>query len=284
MLAHDLIRTKPDDVELIAASQQEVDITDAAAVRSAVRGIRPTVVLNAAAYTDVDGAESNRDRAFLINAEAAGLIGSVAADLGINEQVRIPLVVHYSTDYVFRGVQHRPYRESDPTDPLGIYGASKRAGEQALATSGARFLIIRTQWLFGIHGKSFPRTIWERANRGAPTRVVKDQLGRPTYTVDLAAATWKLIDTDVGEKARNFIHVANSGTATWYDVARYVFEAAGAARFLSPCTTAEYPTVARRPAWSVLDTSLHDELTGHPLPPWEDAVDRFLAELKAETQ
>jgi dTDP-4-dehydrorhamnose reductase len=277
MLAHDVVAEAPAGVELVALPKAELDITDRAALHRTVIETRPDVVINAAAYTNVDGAEREPDLAQAVNGEAPGLIGRAARDAGA-------LVLQYSTDYVFAGKAKQPLREDGPTAPLGIYGASKLAGERALAESRARHLIVRTQWLFGRHGRSFPRTMWERARSGTATRVVNDQTGRPTYTVDLARATWVLLTTAGRADAHGegVIHVANGGRATWYDVARRVFEAAGAAALLTTCTTQEYPTPARRPAWSVLDTTRYDRLSSAPLPPWEDAVDRFLNELKVE--
>jgi dTDP-4-dehydrorhamnose reductase len=192
-------------------------------------------------------------------------------------------VVHFSTDYVFNGQSPRPYPEDDATNPIGAYGASKLAGERTLLESGARCAIIRTSWLFGFHGKSFPRTMWQRAREGKATRVVNDQVGRPTYTVDLATATWGLIGQRITHNGQRslLLHVANTGAATWYEIARRIFQAAGVPDLVSPCTTAEYPTPARRPAFSVFDTSRYDALAGARLPRGEDALDRLLAELEA---
>lgn len=279
MLARDLIAEAPPGVDLVAPPEAELDITSPADLKRWMADARPEAVINAAAYTNVDGAETDREAAFRVNGEAPGLIGIAAHEAGA-------IVLHYSTDYVFSGKADRPYREDNPTEPLGVYGSSKLAGEHALAESGARHAIIRTQWLFGRQGKSFARTMWERARAGKPTKVVNDQTGRPTYTVDLARATWTVLraaDEADGNLTPVF-HIANGGLATWYDVAVRVFEGAGAGarKLLTPCTTDEYPTPARRPVWSVLDTSRYEALSGSALPQWEDAVDRFLEELRAE--
>ncbi len=280
MLAHDLLGEAPDEVEVLAPPETELDITQETVVRSALTDLKPNVVINAAAYTNVDKAESEPEQAFLINAEAVGIVGRVAATLGDTQ----PLVVHYSTDYIFGGSSDRAYREDDETDPLGVYGRSKLAGETELVVSGCWHMILRTQWLFGIHGKSFPRTMWERARGGQQARVVSDQTGRPTYTVDLARATWRLVAGDydmpkqpASQRTSTVFHVSNSGTTTWYDVARRVYVAAGAADLLTACATDDYPTPARRPAWSVLDTSKYERAVGEALPSWQDAIDRFLA-------
>lgn len=269
MLGHDLVAIAPAMAHLTALSRADVDITDARELARATRDSRPEVVINAAAYTFVDQTESERDVAFRVNADAVGAIGHAAADAGA-------LVVHFSTDYVFDGASTLPYPENASPNPLNAYGASKLAGEQQLIRSGARYLLIRTQWLFGLHGRSFPRTMWERACRGQATRVVADQTGRPTYTLDLAHAVWQLLSCG----ASGVLHVTNSESATWYDVANRVFSRAGRADLLSACATTEYPTPARRPAHSVLDTGSAEALLGGPLPSWVDGVDRFLDELR----
>ena len=279
MLARDLIREAPGGHDIVGRDIDDFDITDPDAVDDAVREIRPDLIVNAAAYTNVDGAESEPDLAFAVNGDALGFIGNAAKALGVP-------VIHYSTDYVFDGSSREPYGEDEPTSPMGVYGASKLQGEQRLAESGAASLIIRTQWLFGIAGPSFPRTMWKRATSGEATRVVDDQTGRPTYTVDLARATWgslgqpEAVWDNLGQPGAEIVHIANGGTATWYDVAKRVFEAAGRPELLEPCSSAEYPTPARRPAWSVLSTEKYEEMVGEPLPAWEHAIDRFLVELQ----
>ena len=296
MLARDLIREAPGAHDIVGRDIDDFDITDPDAVHDAVHEIQPDLIVNAAAYTNVDGAESEPDLAFAVNGDAPGFIGSAAKALGVP-------VVHYSTDYVFDGSSREPYSEGESTSPMGVYGASKLQGEQRLAESGTASLIIRTQWLFGIAGKSFPATMWGRATAGQATKVVSDQTGRPTYTVDLARATWRLLTGEgktgqqqetpwdgltqpgatwgsLGQPGTDIVHLANNGTAIWYDVAKRVFEAVGRPELLEPCSTAEYPTPAQRPAWSVLSTERYEELAGESMPAWEDAVDRFLVELQ----
>jgi dTDP-4-dehydrorhamnose reductase len=282
MLARDLIREAPGAHDIVGRDIDDLDITDPLAVSSAVRNIQPDLIVNAAAYTNVDGAESEPDLAFAVNGDAPGFIGAAAKALGVP-------VVHYSTDYVFDGSSREPYGEDESTSPIGVYGASKLQGEQRLAESGAASLIIRTQWLFGIAGPSFPQTMWKRATGGETTRVVDDQTGRPTYTVDLARATWGSLGQpeaawgSLGRPGAEIVHMANSGTATWYDLAKRVFEAAGRPELLEPCSSVEYPTPARRPAWSVLSTERYEATAGEPLPRWGDALDRFLRELQEES-
>ena len=266
MLGHDLVRTAP-GIDLQPLTRQQLDITDTAALARRVTELRPDVIVNAAAYTAVDRAEAEREQAFRVNAEPVGELGRIAARTGAR-------VVHFSTDYVFDGTASEPYRVDSPTKPVNAYGESKLAGEEALKTSGADWLIIRTQWLFGVNGKSFPRTMSERARGGLATKVVHDQTGRPTYSHDLAAAMWTLI----AKETRGVIHLANDGQATWFDVATRVFARAGRPELLTACSTADFPTPARRPTYSVLATSRLEEL-GVRMPPWQQAVERFLEEV-----
>jgi dTDP-4-dehydrorhamnose reductase len=206
-----------------------------------------------------------------VNGEAVRSLAAACACRGI-------ALAHFSTDYVVDGESARPYREDDAPAPHSVYGASKLAGERGVRESGAEHLVLRTQWLFGEAGRSFPRTMWERARRGEPTRVVGDQWGRPTWTRDLAAATWRLL----AGPARGILHVTSSGApTTWYDVARAVFDAAGAPSLLSRCTTEEYPTPARRPAYGVLDTTRLESEIGISMMPWREALERFVGGLGA---
>jgi dTDP-4-dehydrorhamnose reductase len=206
--------------------------------------------------------------ALRVNGAAVGELGQIARGAGAR-------VIHFSTDYVFDGTSAEPYTEESPTNPVNVYGASKLAGETALTQSGAACLIIRTQWLFGANGRCLPRTMWERATAGTLSRVVSDQFGRPTYSVDLARATWTLIARELS----GVLHVTNSGLATWYDIARRVYAACGADELVQPCSTAQFPTPARRPARAVLDTARSEQALGGPLPPWQEAIDRFLGEI-----
>jgi dTDP-4-dehydrorhamnose reductase len=267
MLGHDLVRTAPTDLDVRPLTKSDLDITDTTSLAALIGHLKPAVIVNAAAYTAVDRAEAEREQAFRVNAEAVGELGRIAARTGAR-------VVHFSTDYVFDGTASEPYREDSPTQPVNAYGESKLAGEEALETSGADWLIVRTQWLFGLNGKSFPRTMRERAQAGLATKVVRDQMGRPTYTHDLAQAVWALI----GRGAKGLVHVANDGQATWFDIAAQVFERARRRDLLTACTTADFPTPARRPHYSVLDTGHLEQTLGRRLPPWPEAVGRFLRE------
>jgi dTDP-4-dehydrorhamnose reductase len=271
MLGTDLVATAPAGTSITPLDIGEVDITAGNQVAKTLDSARPDWVINAAAYTAVDRAESELEVADAVNGTAPGRIGVECARRDIR-------VVHFGTDYVFPGTASEPYGESDPPAPVNAYGRSKLLGERALLDSGAHALILRTQWLFGHAGKSFPRTMWERARAGQHTRVVSDQHGRPTYTRDLADATWRLMDLGCS----GIMHVTNGGAAaTWFDLARRVFVRAGAEALLSPCSSADYPTSARRPSYSVLSTHLLEHTLSDGLRPWERAVDHFIDELIA---
>ena len=271
MLGHDLAANAPPGVTLTRLARAELDVTDHAALSRAIRDLRPAVVINAAGYTRVDDAERERELAFAVNGVAPGAIGQAAVPVRA-------VVVHFSTEYVFDGEANTAYRENDPPHPVNVYGDSKLEGERALAASGADHLIIRTQWLFGVAGRSFPRTMRDRATQRLQTRAVADQKGRPTYAVDLARATWRL----VGARATGTLHVANAGCATRYDVARRVFARERAEGLLAPCATGDFPTTAHRPARGVLATTRADILLGGPLPAWEESLDRFLEALSEQ--
>jgi dTDP-4-dehydrorhamnose reductase len=271
MFGTDLLASAPAGVSISAPTISEVDITDPEQLAAAFDAARPDWVINAAAYTAVDTAESEASIANRVNGDAPGLMAAECAR-------RHVAIVHFSTDYVFPGTARAPYRESDPVDPVNAYGRSKLLGEQALLASGAHALIVRTQWLFGSAGKSFPRTMWDRARSGQATRVVNDQHGRPSYTKDIADATWSLI----ARGAAGIVHATNDGEpATWYELARRVFARAGAESLLSPCASEDYPTPAKRPAYSVLCTERLNTLLSRSLPSWHDALDRFLDEIGA---
>lgn len=270
MLGADLAASKPEEVELHAYDRSRLDILDFDAVEAALDDLRPEFLINATGFTAVDRAEHDRTSAFAVNAAAVAGVGRLSMERSVG-------VVHFSTDYVFDGHSRRAYREEDPVAPLNVYGESKVAGEQGLLASGANALILRTQWLFGINGPSFPRTMWERATRGLQTRVVNDQFGRPTYTLDLARATWACI----AKRVHGIYHVANAGEASWFDVAHRVFDAAGSLDLLSPCSSEEFPRVARRPARSVLSTTKLEDALGAALPHWTTALSDFLTRLSA---
>lgn len=272
MLGEELSSAVPAAMELMGPTLPRVDVTDPVALAALIDAQQPDWVMNATGYTRVDDAEHDFDGAMAVNAHAVGALGGICAARGVG-------VLHYSSDYIFPGSGATAYDELAPPDPVNRYGESKLAGERALLASGAHALIVRTQWLFGRYGRSFPRTMWERATAGTSTRVVTDQIGRPTFALDLADASWRLLSLG----AEGVYHVANSGTASWFDVAQQVFLATGRPELLTPCTSDELALAARRPRHSVLATDRARDTLGGDLPHWSDALSRFLAQLRGET-
>jgi dTDP-4-dehydrorhamnose reductase len=249
-----------------------VDITDASAVAAMLdetTGIR--CVINAAAYTAVDRAETERARAYAVNRDGAGILASACAARGIR-------LLHVSTDYVFDGTSRTPYREDDPLAPLGVYGESKAEGEQAVQAVGGT--VVRTSWLFGHGGPSFVHTMVRLAKDRSELRVVDDQRGCPTFAGDLADALLRLATTDTLAPC---YHYCNAGETTWFRFATAIIDEARKHRTLAcerivPITTAEYPTPARRPAYSVLDTSRLRALGIEP-PSWAVGLAQVIAEM-----
>ncbi len=246
-----------------------------------IERIAPDVVVNAAAYTAVDRAESDREAAFRANAAAPQRIAEACA-------ARDALLVHYSTDYVFDGTGTRPYREDDSTAPLGVYGESKLAGEQAVQASDARYLIFRTAWVYAAHGKNFMRTMLRLAAERDELRVVADQIGTPTPAALIA-------DVTVAALAVPFVrsrvwHLTASGETTWHGFAEAIFSAAHARGLIArvphvvPITTAGYPTPAKRPGYSVLDTSGLRSNFGVDLPDWRQGLARTLDESRVDAR
>ncbi len=271
MLGHDLVSSAPPGVTLLPFTRADLDITNTELVARKVSEVRPEVVINAAAYTAVDRAEEERELCYRVNAYAVGELGRIGVQAGA-------VVVHFSTDYVFDGEGRITYVEDATTNPINVYGASKSAGERALEETGVSYLLIRTSWLFGAHGRSFPRTMWERAKRNLQTKVVDDQFGRPTYSSDLARATWKLIS----RRTTGVYHLANDGVTTWFGLASHVFARADRTRLLTPCATEDYPVPAKRPRHAVLATNHTDLSPGVRLRGWRDGIDDFLISIEAQ--
>jgi dTDP-4-dehydrorhamnose reductase len=255
----------------VAADVEEFDVTEASAVMSFVEEHSPSAIINCAAYTAVDQAEANRDLAFRVNRDGAENLANAAQAAGSH-------FVHVSTDYVFDGRKDGPYTEEDEPCPLGVYGASKLAGEEAVQAVGVRHCIIRTAWLYGIHGKSFPRTILELARAGRPLRVVTDQVGSPTYTVHLATA----LISAAASALQGTYHAVGSGRCSWHEFAREAVSAAGMHVDIEAVTTAAFPRRAPRPANSVLATEKLHRALGLRLPPWEHGVREFVGRWVAE--
>ncbi|MER2022783.1 MAG: dTDP-4-dehydrorhamnose reductase [Stenotrophomonas sp.] len=237
--------------------------------------VRPTLVVNAAAYTAVDRAEDDREAAFRANAEAPGVLAHWCAQAGV------PLV-HYSTDYVFDGQGTRPYREDDATAPLGVYGASKLAGEQAIRAAGGRHLIFRTAWVYASHSANFLRTMLRVGAERDVLRVVADQVGTPTPAALIADVTAQALQHD-GALSGTW-HLTAKGETSWHGFAEAIFADAVATGVLprapnvEAITTAEYPTPAKRPAYSHLDVAKLEQDFGVVLPRWQDGLKRVIAD------
>jgi dTDP-4-dehydrorhamnose reductase len=279
-LGVELLRQAPaHDVAVTALSRAEADLSDPASAAARVREHRPDVVVIAAAHTAVDLAESERDLAFAINAESPGAIARAAAEVGA-------AVVNVSTDYVFDGAGGAPYAEDAAPNPINVYGASKLAGERAVAAANPRSLSIRTSWVVSPHGKNFVKTMLRVAAAGNPLKVVDDQSGRPTSAADLAAFIMaiapRVAAAPAGDPAFGLVHFANSGEVTWRGFAQAIFaEALGdRAPDVAPTTTAEYVTPARRPLRATMDLGRLERDFGVKPRPWREALKDLLAELK----
>jgi len=248
---------------------EPLDMARPDAVDALIERISPDVVVNAAAHTAVDRAEDEPDLAFAINAEAPGRIARACAARGAS-------LIHYSTDYVFDGTGDRPYRESDATEPLGVYGRSKLAGEQAVADSGARHLILRTAWVYGLHGANFLRTMLRLGAERDELRVVADQVGSPTPAWLIADVTAAILRQGIVESGVR--HLVSAGQTSWHGFAEAIFAEARAHGVVErsprvlPISTAEFPTKASRPAWSVLDSGRLTAEYGVEIPYWYAAL------------
>ncbi|HKU86249.1 MAG TPA: dTDP-4-dehydrorhamnose reductase [Casimicrobiaceae bacterium] len=247
----------------IALDRAGLDLADADAIARTIRAVGPAFVVNAAAYTEVDRAEDERERAFAVNAVAPGLLAEEARRAGA-------LLVHYSTDYVFDGERTTPYDENAQPNPRNVYGASKLAGERAIAQAGASALILRTSWVYSRTGRNFLTTMERLALERDELRVVADQTGVPNWTRALARITAALIARGRDDLARHagLYHLSARGEATWHAFARAILD--GRAVRVTPIATAEYPTRARRPAYAVLDASHFERVFGLALPHWTE--------------
>jgi dTDP-4-dehydrorhamnose reductase len=250
--------------QLTALSSRDADLRHHARVRAVIRESRPEWILLSAAYTDVDGCESNRDMAFAVNCEGAINVAQAAREVGSR-------LLFLSTDYVFDGSKRSPYEISDARNPASVYGESKACAEERLLEILPEVCIARTSWLFGHGGKCFPATILKLASTRPEISVVNDQRGSPTFTRDLASVLAHLCRAD----AHGIVHITNSGNCTWYDFATEIVRASGLPAKVKPVTTAEFPRPARRPAYSVLSPASLHTYNVH-MPEWRDALRRYL--------
>ena len=256
--------------ELVTLDRAQLDLSNSDAIRTALRELQPQMIINAAAYTAVDAAESDEATAFQINAEAPRVIAEESERLGA-------ALIHYSTDYVFDGGKQGAWLEDDAPAPLSVYGHSKLAGEQAITDVGGNHLILRTSWVYGLHGKNFLLTMLRLAETRDELAIVDDQIGAPTWAVTIADATAAII-RDAGEPAQlaalsGIYHLCAGGHTSWFGFAQAIFSNASVQRKpkLRPITTAEYPTPAKRPSNSMLNTDKFRHTFGD-LPAWDDAL------------
>ena len=244
----------------------ELDVTDAGAVRQAVAQTRAEVIVNCAAYTNVERAEEDEPTADLLNHKAAAYLAAAAKETGAT-------LIHVSTDYVFDGTAHLPYTEDAPTAPLGVYGRTKLAGERAVAESGCKYLTFRTAWLYSEYGNNFLKTMLRLTAEKERLNVVFDQAGTPTYAGDLAMTIFSIVEGGYFAGNEGLYHFSNEGVASWYDFAAEIAAAAGHDKCrIRPCRTAEFPTKAARPAYSVLDKSKIKETFGLEIPHWRESM------------
>jgi dTDP-4-dehydrorhamnose reductase len=255
--------------EVTATDRAALDLADPEAIRRALRAARPEVIVNAAAYTAVDRAESEPELAMRVNGAAPGELAEEAKRLGA-------LLVHYSTDYVFDGAKRAPYAEDDAPQPLNVYGRSKLAGERAIAAAGARHLILRTSWVYGLRGRNFLLAILRRAQSGETLRVVDDQRGAPTWSRQIAQATVHVLARC--HDAAGLYHLSAAGQTTWCGFARAIVEAAGLAAAVQPIPSAEFCAAAARPRYSVLGCTKAARDLGVRLPDWREGLARCMAE------
>jgi len=271
MLGRELLRLAPTEDELGrpinvgGADIQEVDITDAEAVHRYVAHIAPRVVINCAAYTDVDGCESNREKAFAVNGAGAGHVAAAARACGAR-------LLHISTDFVFDGEKEEPYVEEDIPRPINVYGESKLEGERRVQDVGGDWIIVRTAWLYGRHGKNFVDTILRLARTRTEISVVTDIIGCPTSAADLAAVIWHLALSPL----RGIYHAVNQGSCSRFEQAREIVRLAGLACEVRATTSDAFPLPARRPACVILSTEKLQAATGQAMRSWRAALAAYL--------
>lgn len=269
MLGHDLIEVLKDENELILTTSKTLDITDKENTIEFILKNKPDVVINSAAYTDVDGCETNQDLAYAVNGEGVRNLA-----LGC-KQVDCPLV-HVSTDYVFDGTARDPIAEDGEIGPISIYGKSKLKGEEAILEVLDKYFIVRTAWLYGINGKNFPKTMLELSKNHSEITVVYDEVGTPTYTPDLAYGISQLIETDLF----GIYHLTNSGSCSWCEFAKYIFEIAEKDVNVIPVTASEFSRPAPRPHYSVLKNKKWIENGFEPLRDYKEAISEYVELIK----
>lgn len=268
---HRCVYTDVRDGDGVAA----LDITDPEAVAAAVRENSIDVIVNCAAYTNVNKAEEEEDLAYRINALAPGILAKAAKEAGA-------LLIHVSTDYVFDGTGHVPYTEDMPVSPLSAYGRTKQAGEQMIMDSGCRYMIFRTAWLYSTFGGNFVQTIYDKTASQPTVNVVSDQIGTPTYAQDLADLLAAIIEEDKLDRT-GIYHFTDEGVCSWYDFAKEICDISGHLCDVRPCRTSDYPSKTKRPHYSVLDKTKVKDTFGMEIPHWKDSL-RFCIRQMEENQ
>lgn len=272
MLGVDLAGKGKERCDVTSLDLPEVDITQRDRLLDIVQKARPDFVVNCAAWTDVDGAESNAEAARAVNADGARNAAAAAKHAGAR-------FIHISTDFVFDGKKSGAYTEDDPPNPLSVYGRTKLEGERAVLEENPDALVVRTAWLYGLHGKNFVAAIFKRAAAGGPLRVVTDQVGSPTWTGDLAGAILALVE----KKVSGLVHFANAGRTSRFDQAREILRAAHLSTEIVPIRAAELASPAERPSRSELSCAKYARLTGLVPRGWEEAQAEFVTILLAES-
>ena len=257
-----------DIAEVTAIDIDELDISDLDAVRKYITSLSPDAVVNCAAFTNVNACETEQELAYKANAVGPSNLAAVCEEIGAK-------LVHISTDYVFSGDGTEPYVESDPTNPCGAYGKTKEQGEKFVLENCKRAFIMRVAWLYGYVGKNFVKTILTAARNNGAVKVVNDQFGNPTSANDVAYHILKVLGTE----NYGVYHCTNNGICSWYDFAARIIEKAGVNATVAPCTTDEYPTPAKRPAYSALDNAKLRATVGDEMRNWQDAIDMYVENL-----
>ena len=268
MLGYDLIE-EISNHNLILTNSKTLDITNKKEVMNSISKFKPDIVINAAAYTDVDGCEENEDLAFNVNGEGV-------KNLALACKKYDAALVHISTDYVFNGENDKPWVEDDPVSPVSVYGKSKLKGEEAIVENMEKYFIIRTAWLYGYNGKNFPRTMLELAKTHDEITVVYDEVGSPTYTKDLAHAIAQLIESDY----YGVYHITNSGSCSWCEFSRYIFEIAERDVKVIPVKASEFNRPAPRPHYSVLENKKWKDNGFKPLRDYKEAIKEYIELIK----
>ncbi len=256
--------------QFIFTNRSEFSLDDFDAINNFITVHQPQYFINCAAYTAVDKAESEKELAYKINAESAGVIAKACKANNVQ-------LIHISTDYVFNGMGSTPYKEDDATDPVNFYGASKLEGEKKVMQLSPGSIIIRTAWVYSEFGKNFVKTMLRLMKEKDSINVVNDQFGCPTYAADLALAIMQIIVSNKSNKNPGIYHYTNAGVTNWYEFAVAIKKLTGSNCIVNPITTAQYPTAAKRPAYSVLDTSKIKDVFALSIPDWEDSLQKCLA-------